>query len=89
MSHWFLSRTTEHRKAAVGLSMADPKAVLKGRPWVAFVIRLALPGLPGDRQPVDGDNKNCHQGGFKKPALGCLFIRLALVCLETGTTRGW
>ena len=34
---------------------------------------MAGPGLPGDMQPVDDGNKKRPQGGFLKPALGCLF----------------
>ena len=73
----------------------DSKVASKSRRWVAF-----SSGWPWfawrQGQPVDGDEINGHQGGLKKPALGmalgCLFIRPALICLETGnpgmTTKG-
>ena len=53
-------------------SMADPKAALKSRPWSAFFIRPALVCLE-TCDPEVTTKKKRPQGGFSKPALGCLF----------------
>ena len=48
------------------LSMADPKAALKSRPWGAFFIgHRAGPGLPGDMRPGDDDQKKRPKAAFQ------------------------